>query len=123
MATFLHMPGKLNGVHPPVRNRRSLRRRLLAAGVLVCCAAWPAFAEEPPANLGLEAPPGFEVTLFAGDDLAHDIYSMTLDAQGRVVVAGPNYVKTLHDDDNDGRADRATLYSKLPASGAARHVL
>ncbi|HEX3728074.1 MAG TPA: hypothetical protein VHV08_17605, partial [Pirellulales bacterium] len=56
--------------------------------------------------------------LYADDSLAHDIFSMTIDAQGRVVVAGAGYVKTLHDDDADGRADRTTLYSSLPASGA-----
>lgn len=66
----------------------------------------------------LKVPEGFEVSLYADDDLAHDIYSMTLDAQGRVVVAGANYVKTLHDEDNDGRADKATLLSTEPASGA-----
>ncbi|MGE0608938.1 MAG: hypothetical protein AB7O62_17715 [Pirellulales bacterium] len=76
------------------------------------------YAEEPAAELGLAAPPGFGVSLYAGDDLAHDIFSMTLDSQGRVVVAGPNYVKTLHDDDGDGRADRAALFSETPASGA-----
>lgn len=83
---------------------------LLMAGALAALAA----AEEA----GIRAPAGFRVELFAGDELAHDIYSMTLDAQGRVVVSGRDYVKTLHDDDLDGRADRATLFSKLPASGA-----
>ena len=63
-------------------------------------------------------PEGFEVSLYADDTLAHDIYSMTIDAQGRVVVAGAGYVKILHDDDDDGRADRATLFSSVPASGA-----
>lgn len=69
-------------------------------------------------DLGLAAPPGFEISLFAGDELAHDIYSMTVDARGRVVVAGAGYVKTLEDADGDGRADRATLYSSRPSSGA-----
>ncbi len=69
-------------------------------------------------DLGLRVPEGFDVSLFADDTLAHDIYSMTVDAQGRVVVAGAGYVKTLHDSDGDGRADRATLFSPLPASGA-----
>jgi putative heme-binding domain-containing protein len=69
-------------------------------------------------DLGLAAPPGFEVSLFADDSLAHDIFSLTIDSQGRVVVAGPGYVKTLHDADGDGRAERATLFSPLPASGA-----
>jgi putative membrane-bound dehydrogenase-like protein len=67
---------------------------------------------------GIRVPPGFEVSLYADDELAHDIFSMTIDAQGRVVVAGAGYVKTLHDTDGDGRADRATLFSSVPASGA-----
>jgi putative membrane-bound dehydrogenase-like protein len=75
----------------------------------------PASAQE---NLGLRVPEGFEVSLFAGDELAHDIFSMTIDAQGRVVVAGPGYVKRLEDADGDGRADRAVLFSPIPKSGA-----
>ena len=67
---------------------------------------------------GLVAPEGFEVTEFAGDGLAHDIYSLTVDAHGRVVVAGPGYIKILIDSDHDGRADRARLFSSLPANGA-----
>lgn len=67
---------------------------------------------------GLQVPDGFDISLYADDTLAHDIYSLTIDAQGRVVVAGAGYVKTLHDDDGDGRADRGTLYSSMPASGA-----
>ncbi|MGE0756295.1 MAG: hypothetical protein AB7O38_04720, partial [Pirellulaceae bacterium] len=67
---------------------------------------------------GVRAPADFEVTLYAGDDLAHDIHSLTLDAQGRVVVSGPGYIKTLHDDDQDGRADRAVAFANRPTSGA-----
>lgn len=69
-------------------------------------------------NLGFRVPEGFEVSLFADDDLAHDIFSMTIDSHGRVVVAGRGYVKTLHDDNGDGKADRATLFSDRPKSGA-----
>ncbi|MEX2185424.1 MAG: PVC-type heme-binding CxxCH protein [Pirellulales bacterium] len=75
-------------------------------------------AEKEQKNLGFRVPEGFEVALYADDDLAHDIYSMTIDAHGRVVVAGAGYVKILHDDDGDGRADRATLFSDRPKSGA-----
>lgn len=67
---------------------------------------------------GFKVPAGFEVTVFAGDDLAHDIYSMTTDAQGRIVVAGRRYVKVLHDTDGDGRADKVTDFAMLPKSGA-----
>jgi putative membrane-bound dehydrogenase-like protein len=69
-------------------------------------------------ELGVKVPEGFEIVEFAGDDLAHDIYSMTMDSQGRVVVAGAGYVKILIDTDGDGRADEARLFSNLPKNGA-----
>jgi putative membrane-bound dehydrogenase-like protein len=72
-------------------------------------------ADEP---AEFRVPEGFRVRLYAGDQLAHDIYSMTLDAQGRVVVAGRGYVKTLYDDDGDGQADRAKLFAAEPVEGA-----
>ena len=46
-----------------------------------------------------EVPEGFEVTLWADDDLATNIYAMTTDSRGRIVVAGPDYIKTLIDSD------------------------
>ena len=45
--------------------------------------------------------PGFEVTLFADDDLAHDIFSLTIDSLGRVVVSGPGYVRIMLDRDGE----------------------
>jgi len=67
---------------------------------------------------GFRVPDGFEVSLYAGDDLAHDIFSMTTDAKGRIVVAGKDYVKILHDTDGDGKADKATLFVKASKTGA-----
>src|SRR5438552_1523072 len=67
---------------------------------------------------GLRVPPGFEVREFAGDDLAHDIFTMTLDPRGRVVVAGRGYIRLLIDDDGDGRADRAVPIADHPKDGA-----
>lgn len=104
-------------------------RRVACAAVYGAWVAWMALARMgevavlagvPPddTKLGLRVPPGFEVVQFADDDLAHNIYSLTIDAAGHVVVAGPNYVKRLFDEDGDGRADRAELFSELPASGA-----
>ena len=81
---------------------------LLAAG------AGPVAAQE----LGVKVPDGFEVVEFAGDDLAHDIYSMTIDSRGRVVVAGAGYIKILIDKDGDGKADEARLFSSVPKNGA-----
>jgi len=75
---------------------------------------WQAIAED----VGIQAPDGFKVSLYAGDSLAHDIHSMTIDSHGRVVVAGKGYVKILHDTDDDGRADKATMFSGVPKSGA-----
>ncbi len=92
------------------------RSRFLASlgwTLIACCA--PLGAAE---DLGIRVPEGFEVSLYADDALAHDIYSMTVDSQGRVAVAGAGYVKILHDTDGDGRADRASLFSSAPASGA-----
>ena len=71
-------------------------------------------ADEP---LGVQVPEGFEVTLYADDDLAHDIYSMTIDSFGRVVVSGAGYVKTLIDSDGDGKADQSSLFLDGPKSG------
>ncbi|MBC7854519.1 MAG: hypothetical protein IAF94_13880, partial [Pirellulaceae bacterium] len=91
-------------------------RGLVACAFLMLCESLPAADESD--SLGIKAPEGFEVSLFAGDELAHDIYSMTIDSHGRIVVAGAGYVKILHDDNKDGKADRATLFSSKPASGA-----
>ena len=69
-------------------------------------------------DLGVKVPDGFEVTEYAGDELAHDIYSMTIDSKGRVVVSGAGYIKILVDNDGDGKADEAKVFSQLPRSGA-----
>ncbi len=68
--------------------------------------------------LGVQVPEGFEVTLYADDDLAHDVYSMTIDSLGRVVVSGAGYVRILVDADNDGRAETFKEYASEPKTGA-----
>jgi putative membrane-bound dehydrogenase-like protein len=67
-------------------------------------------------DLGLRIAPGFRVTLYADQDLANDIFAMTLDSQGRVVVTGPGYIKVLHDTKGTGKADKATLFA-TPRTG------
>ncbi|HXG12685.1 MAG TPA: hypothetical protein VNK04_23205 [Gemmataceae bacterium] len=67
---------------------------------------------------GLRVPPGFEVTEFADSKLANDIYRLTIDPRGRVVVSGRGYIRILADDDNDGRADRAIDFADGPKDGA-----
>lgn len=67
---------------------------------------------------GLRVPAGFEVTEFADASLANDIYTMTIDPRGRVVVSGRGYIRLLLDDDNNGRADRAVDFAREPKDGA-----
>lgn len=69
-------------------------------------------------DVGLKVPEGFEVTLYADDELAHDIFSMTTDTKGRIVVSGIGYIRILEDTNDDGKADKSTLFSDLPKSGA-----
>jgi putative heme-binding domain-containing protein len=74
----------------------------------------------PAANvaLGLRVPPGFEVTEYADGSLANDIFSMTLDPKGRVVVSGRGYMRILVDDHHAGRANRAIDFADGPKEGA-----
>ncbi len=88
------------------------------AACLVLAAAAPAAGVKKNLELGLKVPPGFEVTEYAGDGLATDIYSMALDPRGRIVVAGRGYIRILVDDDGDGRADRALDFAAGPKDGA-----
>ena len=95
----------------------------LVTGIL---AAVPAFSGEPVPSAAADAkrvrvPAGFQVSVFADDDLAGNIYSLTVDSLGRVVVAGPGYVRILVDRDGDGRAESFKTFSNRPASGAQGH--
>jgi len=56
-------------------------------------------------------PEGFEISQFAGDDLTHDTWAMTISNDGRMAVSGPGYIKVLLDTDKDGVADRAEVVS------------
>lgn len=67
---------------------------------------------------GIKVPDGFHVELYADDDLAHDVHSMTIDSKGRVVVSGPGYVRILIDSDNDGRADTFKQFADKPDTGS-----
>src|SRR5688572_28304306 len=60
-------------------------------------------AAEPPA---LKLPTGFVATEFSDPKLANDIYTLHIDAAGRVVVCGRGYVRELLDGDGDGHADQ-----------------
>ncbi|MFN9721337.1 MAG: PVC-type heme-binding CxxCH protein, partial [Planctomycetota bacterium] len=92
-----------------------VRRTVLLCVALASSAVQTSAADDLP---GIDVPDGFQVELFADDELAHDIHSMTIDAQGRVVVSGPGYIRILIDSDNDGRADRFTTFSDKPGTGS-----
>ena len=95
------------------------RATMLAATALACLltSLIPPFALAAE-SLGFRVPENFDVSLYAGDDLAHDIFSMTIDARGRVVVSGRGYIKILEDTDGDGAADKAIPFASFPKGGA-----
>lgn len=65
----------------------------------------------------LADPGAFAIEKVAGDDLAHDIYTLTTDDLGRVYVSGPGYIRILHDRDFDGIFEAATDFFRGPTSG------
>jgi putative membrane-bound dehydrogenase-like protein len=77
--------------------------------------ALPARAADlvPATDFGLRVQRGFEITLFADNDLVPDTWCMTIDAHGRVVVANGSSIRTLSDDDGDGEADRTVEFAKV----------
>ncbi len=99
-----------------MKSQRSVTSRILT-GLALLGASWAATAQSED-GLGVRVPDGFEVSLYADDELAHDIYSMTVDAQGRVVVSGAGYVRILIDADNDGKAESFKEYTSDLKSGA-----
>jgi putative heme-binding domain-containing protein len=66
---------------------------------------------------GLRVPDDFEVSEYAGSDLANDIYCMTIDPQGRVIVSGRGYTRILVDDGR-GKAARAIDFLAGAKDGA-----
>lgn len=87
-------------------------------GVLLAWGFLTPVAEAQREAAGVRVPEGFNVTLFADDELAHDIHSLTIDSRGRVVVSGPGYIRFLLDEDDDGRADTAKQFVAGPKTGA-----
>lgn len=99
-----------------MRNRGPRIHQLGSTAATVCllAAATAALADEGPVRV----PDGFEVSLYADDSLAHDIFSLTVDSFGRVVVSGMGYTRILVDTDGDGRADKSIQYADGPQTGA-----
>jgi len=69
----------------------------------------------PVNNLGLRIASGFEVTHYADSAIAPDVYSMTLDPSGSVVISSRGYIKRLADKDGDGVAETETMLIKSSA--------
>jgi putative heme-binding domain-containing protein len=93
-------------------------RRPRLAFLLPLVLLFPSRSRAEPPPHGLRVPPGFEVTEFAGSDLANDLYCLTLGPRGEVVVSGRGFVRLLADTDGDGRADRALDFAGAPKDGA-----
>jgi putative heme-binding domain-containing protein len=94
------------------QNTPALLKHTLALSI-VLVGALATSAEE----LGLKVAPGFRVSVYADHELANDIYAMTLDAHGRVVVTSRGYIKVLHDSQGLGKADKATLLATTATGG------
>lgn len=66
----------------------------------------------PDNELGLRIASGFEITRYADSVIAPDVYSMTLDPSGSVVISSRGYIKRLIDKDGDGVADSEKMLVK-----------
>ena len=75
---------------------------MMLALALACCLSQDPDKLQAVEELGLRVAPGFKVTLFADHTLANDIYAMTLDSKGRVVVTSQGWIKILEDTNHDG---------------------
>lgn len=83
--------------------------------VTFCCLA---IAASVCGQAPIQVTDGFEITKVAGDELATNIYTLTIDSNGHTVVAGPGYVKRLIDRNADGVFDDFQLVSEFPKNGA-----
>src|SRR4051812_25458483 len=71
-----------------------------------------------PVQHGLRVPAGFEVVEYSDSSFANDIYTMTIDPKGRIVVAGRGYIRILVDKAGKGRADSFIQVADAPKDGA-----
>ena len=91
-------------------------RRIILPTFLLMLGFGPESRAAGPESPRVRLAPGFRIEAYADETLANDIQAMTLDRRGRVVVTGPGYVKTLHDDPTTGRAGGASVFA-TPKSG------
>jgi len=73
----------------------------------------------PPAGSSqdFDAPEGFRVEKIAGAAQADDIFAMTLDGDGQVIVSGRGYIRRLRDRDEDGRLETVEEIYAGPENG------
>jgi putative membrane-bound dehydrogenase-like protein len=90
-----------------------MKSRLPIGAFVLFCALVASADLVSVADLGLRVERGFDVTLFADNDLAPDTWCMTIDSRGRVVVGNGQSIRTLADDDDDGEADRVIEFAKV----------
>src|SRR5688572_22863433 len=110
--------GNIRGAAPPARMNGHWSSPLLSlvlsmggAGFITCAWAESGRLLENSAQ-GVRLADGFEIAEIAGPEFANDIWSLTIDPRGRIVVAGPGYIRILHDANGDGLIDHATLFAK-----------
>ncbi|MBI3854371.1 MAG: hypothetical protein HY293_01635, partial [Planctomycetes bacterium] len=89
---------------------------LIPLAIAFCLAQEPEKLQ-PVEDLGLRIAPGFKISLFADPTIANDIYAMTLDAKGRVVVTSQGWIRILEDSRGAGKADKATLFAATRTGG------
>jgi len=98
-------------VFPPSRPWRSWREAVLFLTFVSSLARAADLVPIPDFGLRLER--GFAISEFAGNDLAPDVWCMTLDAAGRVVVGNGNSIRVLVDEDGDGEAEDYITFAKV----------
>src|SRR3954471_11576238 len=88
---------------------------LIPLGVAVACFSLSLAAADlvPASDLGLRIERGFTITEFADNNLAPDIWCMTIDSRGRVVVANSKSIRVLVDEDGDGEADDFITFANV----------
>ncbi|MCH2059393.1 MAG: hypothetical protein MK183_02085 [Verrucomicrobiales bacterium] len=96
-----------------------MRYRLITALVILTGIADGQLDDVP--ELGLRIAQGFEVRLYADQEIAPDVYSMTIDPAGQVVISSRGYIKRLIDSDGDGHAESDVLIA--PSRAGAMGML
>ena len=91
-------------------------RPFIQAGLVLVGLVVPGIAQAdlaPVPDLGLRLERGFEITEFAGNDLAPDTWCMTFDSFGRLVVGNGQSIRVLIDEDDDGVADDSITFATV----------